>query len=149
LTRYKGQIVVPDLILIDGDKAIFVPAFGPALVTVRPGTLKATGPATANGKKICLNGDEKKVSVPACQYISGPFATPGTGTLKIAALAGNQKAKKTRSGRKSVLLKGGKFQAKFDVQVPAQTLPPGGSDPVKSYSGQGFFQTTNRKFRGT
>jgi hypothetical protein len=139
---------MPDLILIDGDKAMFMPAFGLALVTVRPGTLKARGPATANGKKLCLNGDEKSVSVSGCQYITATFPTPGTGTLKIAALAGNQKAKKTRSDRKPVLLKGSKFTAKFAVQVPAK-MPNGATDPVKSYLGQGFFQTANRKFRGT
>ena len=40
-----------DFILIDGDKAIFLPNFGVAVVVVRPGDLKGSGPATLDGKK--------------------------------------------------------------------------------------------------
>ena len=53
-----------DFILIEGDKANFLPNFGAAVVVVRPGNLKGSGPATLNGKKICVDGDEKKVVPP-------------------------------------------------------------------------------------
>jgi hypothetical protein len=142
-----------DLILIEGDKAMFLPTFGPAIVVVKPGDLKASGPATVNGKKVCVDGDETKVSVPGCVYMTPQYSIPGTGTLKISALAGNQKAKKTKSGNKPVLLKGERFTAKFEVQNPAKQPPPGpGSpipDPTPQYSGSGMFVSMNIKFTGT
>lgn len=142
-----------DFILIEDDKANFLPNFGAAIVVVQPGDLKGSGPATLNGKKICVDGDEKNVSVPGCTYMTPQYSIPGTGTLKIAALAGDQKAQKTNTGGKAVLLKGGQFTAKFEVQSPAQQPPPGAGspipDPTPQYSGQGMFMTTNTKFRGS
>ncbi len=142
-----------DFILIEGDKAIFLPNFGAALVVVKPGDLKGSGPATLNGKKVCVDGDEKNVSVPGCMYMAPPYVIPGTGTLKIAALASNQKAQKTETGGKPVLLKGSNFTAKFEVQSPAKQPPPGPGSPIPDatpqYSGSGMFVTTNMKFQGT
>lgn len=144
---------MPDFILIDGDKANFLPNFGAAVVVVKPGDLKGSGPATLNGKKICVDGDEKNVAVPGCVYVTPQYSIPGTGTLKIAALAGNQKAKKTKTGGKVMLLKGGNFTAKFEVQNPAKQPPPGPGapipDPNPKYSGNGTFITTNSKFQGS
>jgi hypothetical protein len=144
---------MPDYILIEGDKANFMQNFGVAVVVVKPGDLKGSGPGTLNGKKICVDGDEKNVSVPGCTYTTPQYSIPGTGTLKIAALAGNQKASKTNTGGKAVLLKGGSFTAKFEVQSPAKQPPPGpGSpipDPTPQYSGSGTFSTTNTKFQGS
>jgi hypothetical protein len=139
-----------DFILIDGDEAKFLPTFGAAKVVVQPGKLKGSGPATLSGKNICVSGDEKSVEVSGCSYVAPPYTVPGVGTLKIASLAGDQKAKKTRTGGKQVLLKGSKFTAKFEVQTPAQT-PPSASTPdsVLQYSGQGVFVTNNRKFRSS
>ena len=140
-------------ILIDGDKAVFIPAFGSAIVAVKPGTLAGSGPATLGGKPVCVDGDETKLEVPGCTYVAPPYVIPGTGTLKIASLAGNQKAKKTKTGGKPVLLKGLLFQAKFEVQNPAKQPPPGPGSPIPDatpqYSGQGMFNTTNVKFKGT
>lgn len=142
-----------DLILIDGDQVIFDTAFPPANVVVQPGKFSATGGATLNGKKICVDGDEKKVSVPGCTYVTPIYSIPGTGTLKIQSLAPNQKALKTATGGKKVLLKGAKFIAKFEVQSPAQFQPPGPNPPqpdqMKQYVGSGSFETTNQKLNGT
>jgi hypothetical protein len=139
-----------DFILIDGDKANFIPAFGIATVVVRPGDLQGSGPATIGGKKICVEGDESKVSVPGCMYTAGPFSIPGTGTLKIDSLGGDQTAKKTKTGGKAVLLKGTMFTAKFEVQSPAQqpSAPSPVPDGTPSYTGQGTFITTNLKVSG-
>jgi hypothetical protein len=143
---------VADFILIEGDMAMFMPAFGPAIVVVQPGTLEGSGPATIGGKKICVDGDESRVSVAGCTYMTPQYSIPGTGTLKIAALAGDQKARKTQTGGKAVLLKGGNFTAKFEVQSPAQQPPPGPGSPIPDatpqYSGSGMFVTTNVKFNG-
>ncbi len=144
---------MPDFILVEGDKANFLPAFGAAVVVVKPGDLKGSGPATLSGKKVCVDGDEKDVSVPGCMYMTPQYSIPGTGTLKIAALAGNQKAQKTQTGGKAVLLKGGSFTAKFEVQSPAKQPPPGPRPPIPDaspqYSGNGLLITTNVKFQGT
>ena len=141
-----------DFILIDGDQVIFMPAFAPAIVVVQPGKLAGSGPATIGGKKICVDGDESKVSVPGCTYMTPQYSIPGTGTLKISALAANQKATKTQTGGKKMLLKGGNFTAKFEVQSPAKQPPPGPGPPVPDatpqYSGNGTFVTTNVKFVG-
>jgi hypothetical protein len=142
-----------DFILIDGDTVNFLPSFGAATVVPQPGKLAASGPGTLNGKKLCVDGDEGKVSVAGCVYMTPQYCIPGSGTLKIDALAGDQKAKKTKTGDKPVLLKGTQFTAKFEVQSPAQQPPPGpGSpipDPMSQYSGHGMFVTTNTKFKGT
>ncbi|MGZ4968099.1 MAG: hypothetical protein ACXV8O_01700 [Methylobacter sp.] len=144
---------MPDSILIEGDQAVFMPNFGAAVVVVQPSDLKGSGPATITGKKICVDGDEKKVSVPGCTYMTPQYSIPGVGTLEIAALAGDQKATKTQTGGKPVLLKGGNFTAKFSVQTPAQQPPPGPGSPIPDstaqYSGNGMFVTTNVLVKGS
>lgn len=139
-----------DFILIDGDRINFIPTFGMAIVMVQPGILTGTGKGTVVGKPVCIEGDEKNVSIAGCSYIAGPYSIPGIGTLKIDALAGDQKALKTNCNGKAVLLKGTMFTAKFEVQSPAQqpSSPPV-PDATPSYSGQGMFQTTNTKWMGT
>jgi hypothetical protein len=134
-----------DMILIDGDQVMFLPAFSPAIVVVQPGKLTGSGPATIGGKKIAVDGDEAQVSVPGCTYMTPVHPIPGTGTLKISALAGDQKAQQTQTGGKKMLLKGSQFTAKFEVQSPAQQPTPGGPvpDATPQYSGQGMFVPSN------
>jgi hypothetical protein len=140
-----------DFILITGDKAMFNPTFGQAIVTVRPGDLIGTGKGKINGKLICVDGDEKKVIVPGCPYMTPQYSIPGVGILSIQSLAGNQKAKKNKSGSKPVLLKGASFTAKFQVTVPAQqpSAPAPIPDATPQYSGTGTFMTTNLTVKGT
>ncbi|GGH06722.1 hypothetical protein [Mucilaginibacter phyllosphaerae] len=138
-----------DTILADGDQAIFTPAFGVAIVIVQPGKLTGTGKGTVNGKKICIQGDEKNLAVPGCMYIAPPFVIPGTGTLKIAALANDQVAKTVTDSGKAVILKGSMFTAKFEVQSPAKdpsipTAPPK-PDVMSEYTGFGSFVSFNVK----
>lgn len=139
-----------DFILIESDKANFNPTFGVATVVVRPGILEGSGKSTLNGKKVCIDGDEKKVSVPGCVYVTPQYSIAGVGTLKIAALGGDQKAEKTNSNSKPVLLKGSTFTANFEVQSPAKMPPPASTpDATPQYSGTGDFITTNTKWKGT
>lgn len=142
-----------DSILLEGDLAIFMPNFGAAMVVVRPGELKASGSATIKGKKICVAGDEKQVQVQGCPYMTPLYCIPGVGTLQIADLADNQKATKTKTGGKAVLLKGDIFTAKFSVITPAQQPPPGPGSPIPDatpqYSGTGMFIATNLTVKGT
>lgn len=142
-----------DVVILDADQAMFIPAFGAAIVVVRPGVMKGTGKTTVQGKFVCVDGDEKKLMVPGCPYISGAFSIPGVGTLKIDALAGNQLTMKTKSGGKPMIVKGIMFKAKFEVMVPAMTPPappaPPNPDPMTMYSGQGQFISTNMKFKAS
>ncbi|NES84096.1 MAG: hypothetical protein F6K10_23300 [Moorea sp. SIO2B7] len=140
-----------DFILITGDKAMFNPTFGQATVTVRPGDLIGTGKHKINGKLVCVDGDEKKVTVPSCPYITSKCSIPGMGMLFIKSLASDQKAKNVKSGGKPVLLKGGEFKAKFTVLVPAQqpSAPNPIPDTTLQYSGSGTFLSTNSKVKGT
>jgi hypothetical protein len=141
-----------DYVLIDGDQAIFQPTFGAATVVVQPGKLTGSGPATLGDKKFCVEGDEASVSVPGCMYTTPQYSVPGTGTLEIASLAGDQKASKTQTGATKMMLVGSTFTARFKVQSPAQQIPPSGGPPVPDgtpeYSGSGNFVTTNTKYRG-
>jgi Contractile injection system spike tip protein len=140
-----------DYILITGDKAAFNPTFGQAIVAVRPGDLIGTGKDKINQKLVCVDGDEKKVIVPGCPYMTPQYSIPGVGILSITSLAGNQKAKKTKSGGKPVLLKGASFQAKFQVMVPAQqpSVPNPIPDATPQYSGTGTFMSMNTKVKAT
>lgn len=141
-----------DYVLIDGDKAIFRPAFGAATVVVQPGKLAASGPATLGKKAVCLDGDESSVSVAGCMYMTGQHTIPGTGTLEIAALAADQQARKSSTGATRLLLVGSRFIARFVVQSPAKQPPPGPGAPIPDatpqYPGSGNFITTNTHFRG-
>ncbi|GLH76296.1 hypothetical protein SSBR45G_12040 [Bradyrhizobium sp. SSBR45G] len=136
-----------DVIVIDGDMASFQPGFGAATVVVRPGPITASGKVRVTGKPACVAGDEGSVSVAGCMYTAGPYSIPGTGTLSIASLAGDQQAKTSQTGSKKLLLKGGSFTARFTVSVPAMQPPPGpGSpipDPTPTYSGSGNFIATD------
>lgn len=142
-----------DYVLIDGDEANFEEAFGPATVVVQRGRLRASGPATVGGKKVCIDGDESSVSVPGCTYTTPQYSIPGTGTLAIAALGGDQTASKTRTGGTIVMLVGSTFAARFTVSSPAQQPPPSPGPPIPDactqYSGSGTFRTFNTKARGT
>jgi hypothetical protein len=142
-----------DFVLMDGDTVLFLPTFGAAVVAVMPGRLKGSGPATVGAKKICIEGDEGQVSVAGCSYLTPQYSIPGVGTLKIDALAADQKARTSKTGRKAVLVKGSKFTAKFEVQSPAQQPPPGPGSPIpdstRQYSGYGNFVTTNTTLRAS
>ena len=139
-----------DYIVIDGDQAIFMPAFGAAMVVVQPGQITGSGKASLQGKLICVEGDEASVEVPGCAYMAGAFSVPGAGTLKIDALGGDQVAEKTNSDGKPLILKGSTFTAKFEVQSPAQMPPPASTpDSMTEYSGSGMFVTTNAKWCAT
>ena len=139
-----------DFILTTGDLAMFNPVFGQAIVTVIPGNLVGTGKDMINKKLVCVDGDEKTVVVPGCPYMTPVHNIPGMGILTIDSLAANQKAQRTKSNNKPVLLKGGTFKAKFQVLVPAQQPTPAGPvpDATPQYSGNGTFITTNFRVKG-
>ncbi len=143
-----------DYIIIDGDQAIFLPAFGAAIAVPQPGQITASGEASLNGNKVCIDGDESSVEVPGVMYFTPVYSIPGTGTLLIDQLASDQVATHTRSADTAVILKGGNFQAKLKVDSPAQQPPPGPGSPIPDSmteytGGQGMFVTVNVKFKGS
>lgn len=141
-----------DYLLIDGDQAHFLASFGEATVLVQPGTLRASGPATLGGQRLCVLGDEASVSVGGCFYTTSKHSIPGVGALEIAALAADQRAQRPATGGARALLVGGRFTARFVVQSPAMQPPKGPGSPIPDatlhYAGEGFFITTNTKLRG-
>lgn len=140
-----------DSILLTGDTVVFSPSFGAAVAVPAPGTLSGTGRSSVGGKPVCVDGDEKTVIVPGVAYTNASFTIPGVGILSIASLGGDQKARKTKSGGKPVLLKGSTFTAKLQVTVPAQqpAAPSPIPDATPEFSGTGQFVTTNLLVKGT
>lgn len=139
-----------DYVLIDADQALFEPAFGAAMVVVRPGTLRGSGAASLNGKPLCVAGDEASASVKGCLYSSGAYPIPGVGSLEVASLGSDQRTRTIQTGGLQLLLVGGSFTARFRVESPAQQPTAAGPpipDPMAEYSGQGRFLTTNRILR--
>lgn len=140
-----------DYILIEGDKADFSSAFTTVGLTISHPNgltvdLKAGGKATLGGKKVCVQGDEKKAIISGCMYKTPFHTVDGSGNLKIEALAPDQQARKTKSDGKPVLLKGSLFTAMFEVLTPAQT-PQGIAAPAVPYTGNGRFTTNNNKWK--
>lgn len=142
-----------DTVIIDGDIVNFLPNFGQAIVVPVPGTITGSGKCNISGKPTCIDGDEKSVEVQGCMYMTSVYSIPGSGTIKIDTLASDQLATKTKSNGKALILKGGKFNAVFEVLAPAMQPPPGPSAPIpdstKKYSGSGMFISTNIKLIGT
>ena len=139
-----------DSIILDGDEVNFISTFGLAIVQVKPGKIKASGKTTVNGKKVCVEGDEKNVEVSGCSYMIPPFIVQGTGTLTIKQLVPDQLTQKAVSGNKPVILKGKLFIAQFNVDAPAKMPPPANTpDALPFHIGLGKFVPGNKKIKAT
>lgn len=139
-----------DTIILDGDEAVFAPLFGAAIVVVQPGKIEGTGETTINGKKVCIEGDEKTVEIKNCSYISPPFVAPGFGTVKIQKLDKGQLTEKVTSGDNKVILRGIVFTAEFvvDSGKAAKMPPPANTlDTNPKYMGRGQFIPANTKIK--
>ncbi|AHG18625.1 hypothetical protein Z042_02595 [Chania multitudinisentens RB-25] len=128
-----------ETMVVDGDLLQFDPQFGDRTVTVvSPGTITGTGHAMVKGKKLCILGDEGRVSIQAT-YFSAAFPTPGTGTIKISMLDSSQQALKSTSGG-VLIVKGQQFTAMFTMGNPAKS-PNQVPDTVLTSLGKGRFIT--------
>ena len=135
-----------DLILRTGDQAIFDSAFGPAQVIAGPGVIMGSSRAKIDGAAVCVQGDEGSVIVTGASYSVPPLAG-GIGILTISALASDQTAQKGNSGRRALLLRGSKFQARLQVVTPATA--GNSADTTTTYSGTGTFVAANTKVKAT
>ncbi|MEP5340737.1 MAG: hypothetical protein ABJL44_00055 [Algibacter sp.] len=140
-----------DLVIMDGDKVQFSTIGAITLLPPMPETvIEASGETTINGKKVCVEGDEKKIEIANCSYTMPPFTIPGSGTLKIKSLGPNQLTQKRKSGGKSFILKGKLFIAIFEVKSPAKQPPPVNTpDPMPFYIGQGKLIPSNTNIKAT
>ena len=139
-----------DFILMTGDTVQFMPAMGPAIVAVIPGTYAGKARAFINKIPACVQGDELQVIVPGCMYTSGAFTIPGVGNLTIIGISTGLTAVRVKSGGKPVLIKGSTFQAKFDILTPAQMPPPVSTpDAPGPRSGTCSFITKNTRVKAT
>jgi hypothetical protein len=120
------------------------PAIVPQLVAPVP--LIGTGMTVlVNNQPVCVQGDELPIALRVpLTYMAPPFVTPGMGTLTIILMPNNL-TMRTMASNKPALLKGGPFQAIFNVTVPAMQPTPVGPipDPVVVKPCQAQFITTN------
>lgn len=136
-----------DPIVVTGDLAVFPTACGAAVLPPTQAPLTGTGRDTVLGKRVCVDGDERRILVSGVTYTTATHSIPGTGALMIQQLDPAQKSTRSKSGGKPLLVAKGKFTAKFLVMVPAQqpSTPSPIPDTTPQYVGQGEFQTTNQK----
>jgi Contractile injection system spike tip protein len=137
-----------DKIIVDGDEATFdASTFTGATITVQNGKITASAATTKVGTKApCLEGDESSVSVGNCSYVASIFTTtPGSGTLTIKKLNGDQLTQTTMIEGKKVILKGSTYDAEFKVDSKAKLITNAGTqeDQTPTYSGKGSFTASN------
>ncbi len=138
--------MVSELVIFDGDYVVFFP-MKEAIIIPRQADVRiqGSGKATLGGKKVCVMGDEKNVSV-ICDYLTPSNPTPGSGILTIFQLGPDQLSKKTKVGGKAMICKGTKFTSKFQAQIRATNPGPNTVDPGL-YFGEGMLVTTNQKVK--
>lgn len=126
------------IVVIDGDKLKFNPQFGSMTVTpISPQEISGSGMVSIEGKKVCIFGDEKKVSIYA-DYIKPPYTIKGQGTLTITQLASDQLAEFVTANT-AVIVVGSQFTAQFQPTVPAKDPQSKPDTDLSPESGSGTF----------
>jgi len=139
-----------DYIVIDGDAAVFEDQFGAAMIEVQDGTMVGSGFASVDGAAVCIEADIAAVIVGPVPYSTSSHSQKGAGLLIIDSLADDQLATQTTTNGEAVILVGSKFNAKFQVAVPAiQPGSPPQPDLTPDYAGYGVFDSQNDLVRGT
>ncbi|MCA6220836.1 hypothetical protein [Photorhabdus antumapuensis] len=124
-------------LIVDGDSLLFEPLFGNREVTIlEQATIKGSGHAQIQGKKIAIVGDEKKVQLQA-QYITPSHPILGMGMVTIAQLDASQQVNFCRSPA-TVMVVGQQFIACFTPTQPANN-PSSGPDVTAPSMGKGHF----------
>jgi hypothetical protein len=136
---------VGDFVIATGDMlqvTMTPPTVVPQLIAPIP-LIGTSTVVTIMGKPACVLGDELPPAVQApMPYMAPPYVIPGMGTLTIILTPTN--FTQVSKNSKPLLIKGGPFQAQFQVTVPAQLPPPASSpDPLVVKPGNAQFITTN------
>lgn len=139
--------MVADFVIKTGDMIkITIPP--PAVVPLLVPPIPLIGTSTSlmvNKMPACLLGDELPPTLKApMPYTAPPFVTPGMGTVMVILQPTNM-TKQTMNNKKPILIKGGPFQATFNVTAPAMQpmVPSPIPDPVLVKPGTAQFITTN------
>ncbi|NHB91624.1 hypothetical protein [Photorhabdus cinerea] len=124
-------------LVVDGNSLLFEPLFGNRQVTILgPATIRGSGHAQIQGKKIVIVGDEKKVQLQA-QYVTPNHPIPGMGIVTIAQLNTSQQVNFCRSPA-TIIVVGQQFIARFTPTQPANN-PSTGPDVTTPSMGKGRF----------
>ncbi|WP_342323013.1 hypothetical protein AAEY27_00450 [Kosakonia sp. BYX6] len=127
-------------VIVDNDTLQFGTTFGMYTVTpTEPCMIKASGIAQILNKKVCVVGDEKKVSIKAT-YMNATYPTPGTGSITITSLAADQQATFALSTAPLIVI-GSQFIALFTPQAPASN-PQGPEAAPSPQPGNGKFMNS-------
>lgn len=127
-----------NLVVIDGDALKFETNFGSCMVTpTEPCLIQGSGEAEITNKKICVLGDESKVSI-AATYTKSTHHAPGMGKIKITALAPDQLAAFVMT-RTAVIVVGSQFTAQFSPTSPAMDEQGKPDTNMKPEQGTGTF----------
>lgn len=143
------------ILKVFGNRMVFTEIFDPtidALTRVHvTGNIRGSGHARVSGKKMCVLGDEKKVSLTGLYIVPG-CVTPGIGKVTITALDEDQVTPWCASDA-PLITQGALFtlfKCRFTPTVPAMMpgvppIPdPGASLPT---SGFGLFRPSQRWVR--
>lgn len=126
-----------NFVIVDNDTLQFGVTFGMYTVTpIEPCMIKASGIAQIMNKKVCVSGDEKKVSIKAT-YMNATYPTPGTGSITISSLGSDQLANFAKSTM-PLIVTGSQFSALFTPQSPASN-PQGPEAGPSPQTGNGKF----------
>lgn len=125
-------------VVTDDDILQFEINFGANIVTpTAPCIISGSGGINIMNKKVCIFGDEKKVSISA-SYTKSTHPTPGTGNITIATLAADQQAAFV-TAETAIIVVGSQFSARFTPTTPAMD-PQGKPDPnMNPTEGRGRF----------
>lgn len=125
-------------VVIDGDALNFETKFGANIVT--PPVLcqiQGSGEADITNKKICVLGDESKVSIEA-SYTKSTHPTPGMGIITIVALAADQQAMFVTAGNTVIVVgNNSKFTACFTPTPSSPAMDPNGNPDLNLEPTQG------------
>jgi len=106
---------------------------------VTPARIAGSGKATVGGKRVCILGDEAKVSLNAT-YTTPVYSVAGQGLVTISKLANDQVAKDSINAT-PLITRGSKFVALFTPTTPATQPPPSSApDAAPPSLGSGEFR---------
>jgi Contractile injection system spike tip protein len=123
-----SNLIIVNLNHLEFDPSTFTPEVPlPPIVRYM---IPASGKSQVHNKKVCVEGDEKKV-IKLHAYTHPGHPIPGSGMFKITKLNADQKTKKTTDNDIAIIIKGSQFDAEYEVTGPAILPTPKGPEDDK------------------